>query len=203
MAATIDSPPARRDRQDSRKRDVLDAAAALFAENGYQGTSMRDIAKGVGMLPGSLYCHFPSKSELLLAVYREGVARIETQVEAAVACQTEPWAKLEALAAAHLEMLLARSAYAKVVVRVVPSDDPAAHDRLVALRERYEAQVRSIVAQLALPAELDRDLLRLFLIGALNWTQVWYRPDGAPPREIARQLVRCLRAGSHQEEASR
>ena len=101
--------PARPDgraRQDSRKRDVLDAAAALFAENGYQGTSMRDIAKAVGMLPGSLYCHFPSKSELLLAVYREGVARIEDQVAAAVAGQSAPWDKLEALAAAHLEMIL-------------------------------------------------------------------------------------------------
>ena len=69
-------------------------------------------------------------------------------------------------------------------------------DRLVALRERYEAKVRDIVAQLALPAEVDRDLLRLFLIGALNWTQVWYRPDGKPPRAIARQLVGCLRAGA-------
>ena len=198
-----DNPPAQRPayRPDSRKRDVLDAAAALFAEQGYRGTSMRDIAKAVGMLPGSLYCHFPSKGELLLAVYREGVQRIEAQVEAALAGHSEPWAQLEALAAAHLEMILDRSAYAKVVVRALPSDDAAVGERLIALRERYEALVRRVVERLELPADLDRELWRLFLIGALNWAQVWYRPAGKPPREIARQLVRGLRAGADRREA--
>ena len=194
---------ARAIRQDSRREGVLDAAAELFAQNGYRGTSMRDIAKAVGMLPGSLYCHFPSKSALLLAVYREGVERISAQVEAAVAGEREPWAQLEALAAAHLDMILDQGAYAKVVVRAVPSDAEAVRAQLIGLREHYEAQVRRIVARLDLPADLDRDLLRLFLIGALNWTQVWYRAEGAaPPREIARQLVRCLRDGSKIQEAS-
>ncbi|HSM22357.1 MAG TPA: helix-turn-helix domain-containing protein, partial [Rubrivivax sp.] len=44
---------------------MLDAAARLFCRQGYDGTSVRDIARAVGMLPGSLYCHFATKEDLL------------------------------------------------------------------------------------------------------------------------------------------
>ena len=56
-------------RQDNRRQQLLDVAARLFRERGYHVTSMRDIAREVGMLSGSIYYHFPSKEEMLLAVY--------------------------------------------------------------------------------------------------------------------------------------
>ena len=55
---------------------MLDAAATQFAAKGYQAASIRDIVGAVGMLPGSLYCHFANKGELLAAVYAEGVRRV-------------------------------------------------------------------------------------------------------------------------------
>ncbi len=60
-------------RSDNRQPELLDAAAALFAQRGYAATSMRDIALAVKMLPGSMYYHFASKEELLVAVYEAGV----------------------------------------------------------------------------------------------------------------------------------
>ena len=154
---------------------------------------MRDIAKASGMLPGSLYCHFPSKSQLLLAIYEEGVERILERVEAAAAKNLPAWGRLEAACAAHLETLLDQSASARVVLRVLPEDAPEVAGELVALRDRYEARFRRLVKDLKLPRQTKPDLFRLQLMGALNWTQTWYRPGGLAPREIARQFLSNLK----------
>src|SRR5512133_484393 len=70
---------------DSRLPKVLDEAARLFRSKGFEGTSVRDIARAVGMLPGSLYCHFETKEALLVAVYVKGVQQITDSVSAAAA----------------------------------------------------------------------------------------------------------------------
>ncbi len=83
-------------RSDSRLRHILDAAAGLFCEKGFHPTSMRDIAQAVSMLPGSLYYHFASKEDVLVAVYEEGVRMISAAVNEAVARHIAPWERLEA-----------------------------------------------------------------------------------------------------------
>ena len=181
---------------DSRAPKVLDAAAHLFCRQGYEGTSVRDIARAVGMLPGSLYCHFATKEELLVAVYRRGVEQICAAVADAVERKSEPWERLEAACVAHLESILRDDDYARVVVRVRPADVAAVGTTLVAERDRYEALWTSLVAALPLPRRTDRKALRLMLLGALNWSQNWYRPDGgASPRSLARQFTALLRQG--------
>ena len=57
---------------------------------------MRDIAKAVDMLPGSIYYHFSSKDELLVTVYEQGVRRISEKVDTAASAETDPWRRLEA-----------------------------------------------------------------------------------------------------------
>ena len=181
-------------RADSRLPQLLDAAAAQFALKGFQAASVRDIVQAVGMLPGSLYCHFATKDELLLAVYAEGVRRVTLAVDAAVARQTDPWRRLEAACAAHLESLVDRSAYALVVTSVTPASVPAVAVQLRALRDGYEQRFVDLVAGLPLVGRGQRRSLRLMLMGALNWAPVWYRPDGAgTPRQLARAFVRLLR----------
>ena len=89
-------PRARQSRADSRLPQLLDAAAAQFAAKGYQAASIRDIVQSVGMLPGSLDCHFANKDEVLAAVYAEGVRRISAAVGRALSRHTDPWDRLEA-----------------------------------------------------------------------------------------------------------
>lgn len=181
---------------DSRAPLVLDAAAALFCRQGYEGTSVRDIARAAGMLPGSLYCHFPTKEDLLVAVYLRGVEQICAAVDAAARRHDDPWDRLEAACVAHLEAILRDDDYARVVVRVRPGDVPAAADRLIAQRDRYEALWSTLVAALPMPRRSDRSALRLMLLGALNWSQTWYRADGgSSPRALARQFIALLRQG--------
>ncbi len=180
-------------RQDNRRRQLLDAAARRFARQGFRATTIRDVAGDAGMLPGSVYYHFASKNDLLLAVYEEGVRRVAANVDGAVDGIAEPWARLEAASTAHLNTVLDRSDYAQVMVRVLPQDAREVSDRLVALRDQYEARFERLVDDLGLPSGAERRDLRLFLLGALNWAQVWYRPGAEAPADIARRFTGYLR----------
>lgn len=180
-------------RSDNRRELVLAAAAKLFVEKGFGGTSMRDIAKATGMLPGSLYYHFPSKDALLIAVFEEGVKRIDQNVNDALATATaDPWARLQSACEAHLEMLLGGSDFASVVVQVLPYSAPDATPALIDLRNKYETHFRKLVEALPLSPETDRSVLRLMLIGAMNHVPVWFSEGGATPSDIARQFIQNL-----------
>jgi AcrR family transcriptional regulator len=185
-------PAVRAPRADNRLPRILDAAARLFRAQGFQGTSVRDIVRAVDMLPGSLYYHFATKEDLLAEVYAEGVRRISARVRAAIEPLADPWARLQAACVAHLEAILEDDDYAQVVIRVRPGDAPAAQPRLVGLRDEYEALLSRLVADLPLPRGTDRRTLRLMLLGALNWSQTWYRPGRDSPKTIARRFVALL-----------
>ena len=187
---------ARAPHADSRLPLLLDEAARLFRSKGYEATSVRDIARAAGILPGSLYAHFATKEDLLAAVYLRGVEQIIEAVQSAIEKLDDPWDRLEAACVAHLEAILRDDDYAQVVVRVRPSDAAAVGADLVQLRNRYEQLFDQLVKALPLPRGTDRATLRLMLMGALNWSQTWYRPDGRfNPRAIARKFVALVRQG--------
>jgi AcrR family transcriptional regulator len=180
-------------RINNRVNDLLDAAALLFAAQGYHRTTIRDITSAIGMGPGSSYYHFSSKAEILLAVYEEGIGRVQKSVENSLAetPDDDPWSRLEAALTGHIAAVLDPSAYARTIVAVLPDDVPELREEITALRDAYEAQWREFVD--ALDARVDADLFRLFLLGAANSTQVWYREGGASPAAIAHFFADVLR----------
>ena len=180
-------------RINNRVQPLLDAAAGQFAAKGYRAATIRDIAAAVDMLPGSVYYHFPSKQALLLAVYEEGVRRISSGLDESIACETDPWQRLRKAAEAHLETILDRSAYACVMNRVSPDQVPEIEQELVALRGAYEDRFVALFDELPLQEGTDRGLLRLMMLGSLNWAQVWYRPGRASLTDIAQAFVDNLR----------
>ncbi len=154
---------------------------------------MRDIAKAVGMLSGSIYYHFDSKEEMLLAVYQEGERRVADAVDAAIAAAGEPWQRLEAACAAHLRALIANRDYTQVMIQTLPREAGTAEGRIRDLRRDYEQRFRRLIDELTLPPAIDRRYLRLLLFGALNWSQVWYRNGGDSPEIVARRFLDTLR----------
>jgi AcrR family transcriptional regulator len=177
---------------------LLAVAAECFARDGYAATSIRDIAREVGVTVGAIYVHFPSKGRLLVAVYEEGVGRIGRAVDDAIGRTTDPWERLAAAARAHLESLLDNAGFARVIVRVVPSDVPEATGDLLRLRDGYENRFRRLVDALDLAPDIDRSLLRLMLLGVLNGTQTWFKRGSgrADTAAIARQFMATLRGGA-------
>ncbi len=174
----------------------MDAAARLFAAQGYRATTIRDISGAVGMLPGSVYYHFPSKEDLLLAVYEAAVEGIAARVDRTIDSTRalgDPWRTLEAVCTAHMEAVLDRSDYAQVMVGVLPDDAPKIRDALIRLRDGYEDRIKAVVDRLDLASAKEKRTVRLMLLGAMNAARTWYQPGGESPATLAREFVGALR----------
>ncbi|BAL24471.1 TetR family transcriptional regulator [Azoarcus sp. KH32C] len=179
-----------------RRKVILNGAAALFSEAGYDRTSIRDIARRVGLLPGSVYHHFPSKEELYLAVHREGFRRVMEAVDAAIGETTDPWERLRRACEVHVERIVAGSSVDRVTGHSLAlTGNHELLSKIRPARDAYEAVFRRLVAELPVTPGTDRSLFRLFLLGGMNWVYLWYREGKHSPREIADAMVEMIRNG--------
>ena len=181
-------------RGNNRRGRILDAAAVQFARSGYSATSVRDIAAASGILPGSLYYHFASKEDLLAAVHAAGISRIKERVLAAIESVDDPWDRLEAACAAHVETLHRSKDYGAVIATEFPRrHSPKLRARMIAERDDYENVFRRLIDDLSLPPGTSRKYFRLALIGAMAWSIAWYTPGEDSVEEIARQIIDLFR----------
>ena len=161
---------------------IMTVAMHLFGKQGFNGTSMRDIANAVGLLPGSLYAHIASKEALLLEIVTDGIGRFLAAVEPQVASSGDPVDRLRKMIAAHVEVVADNPERSQVVFhqwRFLSEDNlPEAIDR----RRRYEACYVKVVEEGVASGQIRNDLnLRitvLTILGALNWTPEWFSPNG-------------------------
>ena len=173
-----------------RREELLAAAAKVFSARGYEGASLREICAAAGILAGSMYHHFRSKEDLFVSVHAEGFRHLNEVVDQALEGKTDPWARIEAAIGAHLAELVERNDVVAVTsTSLFHREGARLQRRLNREREAYENRFRRLIHALPLPADLDRSLLRLMLLGAINWTRVWYRPGKRTPQEIGRHLV--------------
>lgn len=200
IVAAPDPQPLRR--AGSRRAEVLATAARLFVQRGFDATSMRDIAEAVGMQPGSLYSHFRSKDALFLAVYQTGIQQSIERVQEYAAAHDDAWSRLVAASEAHIEMMVDGGTFAAVVMNW-PNRADSVRQQVVAERDRYQSVFVSFIDALPIARGVDRHYLRLGILGAVNWPQKWYRPDGDPPAMIARRLLELFRGNLAEQPAGR
>ncbi|MCX7142869.1 MAG: TetR/AcrR family transcriptional regulator [Proteobacteria bacterium] len=179
---------------DQRRSHILLGAAELFVRHGYSNTSIRDIARQAGLLPGSVYHYFPAKEDLFIAVHREGFRQLISRVEDAIRQEKEPWRKLELACAAHIEAAVGDNSIHKITgTGLFSIHEQGLQRRLKEDRERYDQLFRQLVRELELPRAIDQTLFRLSLLGAVNWARVWYRTGKKTPRDIARAMIAIFR----------
>jgi TetR/AcrR family transcriptional regulator, cholesterol catabolism regulator len=174
----------------TRREHLIAAAARIIGEKGYDRASLQEICAAAGVLPGSLYYHFKSKEDLFVTVHAEGFRQLNEAVDVAIGGLSDPWTRLEAACAAHLTLLVGSQEESLVAATSLfhPADAPLQR-RLNRDRVVYEERFRAMVEALKLPADVDQTLVRLALLGAINWTRIWYRPGKRTPAQIARHLV--------------
>lgn len=181
----------------STRETMTEVAVRLFSENGYTGTTMRDIAKAVGVLPGSLYAHIESKETLLLDIVSQGIARFLAIEQLLEAHPETPGAKLRRAIRAHVDIVAADPEHTLVVFhqwRFLSEPNLAA---AIEMRRRYANTFVKIIdsgkAQGEFSAHLDTRIAVFGILGALNWIPEWYSPKGVTSAaEIADRLADTL-----------
>lgn len=168
----------RADRAHHRQTEMLSAAAAMFAEHGFHGMSMRDLARATGRNLSSLYNDFASKEALLLAIQLRAFEALNHAVQAACDGELRPEDRLFAFIYQHVRYVVDNGAVMKVLVSEAGALGAEQRQRVRALKERYFEQLRPIVVALApadaTPLEVERATYHVF--GMLNWLYGWYEP---------------------------
>jgi AcrR family transcriptional regulator len=190
----------------SRWNDIVEAAAALFQEQGFAATSLEDIAAAVGMWKGSLYHYIDSKEELLLAVVSEPADQLLDDLRQVADMDLPPAEKVRLVTQAHGRVLDTTFVYASVYLQEVAgrkrSEQWTARDR------EYVNLITGIMQQGIdrgdFSGQLDARTATFALVGALNWVTRWYRPDGPlTAGKIAEQICNTFLNGMITRSAPR
>lgn len=176
-----------------RYRDILDAAATLFAERGYIATSVRDIGERVGLLGGSLYHHIKSKEALYTEIHDIALQSAADHILEAVSKHTDPWARFEAACVKMLELELDPHSITMPLMNDFRSVPPEVQRRLVPKRDEFEQVFVGLIKDLPLDPRIDRSIYRILLLTLLNNVNIWYREGPLTPADIGRQIVMIFR----------
>jgi AcrR family transcriptional regulator len=165
----------------NRRAEIVRLAARLFREQGFDGTTVRDIASAVGMRSGSPFYHFASKEEILFAVMEEGLRLGLARIESVLAQHTGPRARFVALMQAHFGTILEDgSDFVPVMLYEWRRLPPMYRKRLIAVKDRYDALWQGVIDELATAGLVrgDARLARLLILGAVNFAATWFKRNG-------------------------
>lgn len=171
-----------RERYDRRRAEVVLGAAHVFAERGYDQTSVPDLAEALGLAAGSLYHYFPSKGHLLRAICDQLMDPLLEQAEELLAEPREPAEQLRALVRLWVEHVVAHRDHMLVFQQERHVIERGAAWRGVrASRKAFERIAEDALARVeTVPARPSTDprLALSALLGMVNHTAQWYRPRG-------------------------
>lgn len=197
-------PRVRADNYDDKTRTIMDAAAALFARTGYPNAKMQDIAKVCGASKSMLYHYFPTKDDLLFEMLKEHLEELIEGIETVHEAFRRPQERF----IAFVELYVQRSAQARRRHVVAMNDVKY----LPKARQAPLLELESTVVRLAsdllkeLNPHMDESLYKpytMMLIGMLNWTEIWYRPNGPmKPQELCDRITRLFLVGFLAEKSS-
>jgi len=170
-----------RRKSEARRLDILRAAARVFRKSGVAAAGMREIAEEADLSPGNLYYYFAGKDELLFFCQDRTVDRMLEAAQAARASNLPAADQLRAVIRAHLHYTLEELEGATAHLEIDMLAEQLRRT-LIEKRDNYERGVRAIIAKGVKRGEFapcDAALVARAILGALNWTSRWYRPDGA------------------------
>jgi TetR/AcrR family transcriptional regulator, cholesterol catabolism regulator len=177
----------------TRRNELTRQAARLFAEKGYHGTSIGDLADAMGVQKGSLYAHIASKQDLLYETMAEGARAFHAGLDAIDDHLPAP-EKIRLALRSHLRVVADQLDIATVFVQEWRYLG-AARDEIVAERRRYEERIRALFREGRelgdLRTDLDDGTAALLLLSAANWAYTWLQP-GRDTDELADRFYDLL-----------
>ena len=176
-----------------RKDEILDAARALFAEHGFDATSMDLVRRAAGVSNGSLFHHFPTKESLLAGLYLRTLAEYHASIARVLRRKQSASSTVSAIVRTHLRWVAANEEKARLLHEARWSEAVAsAKDDLTALNRAMFAELRAWTERehAALRAVETSLLVAIVLGPAMEFTRAWLRdPDPARMRRAAPVLA--------------
>mgnify|MGYP003387225647 CR=1 FL=1 len=183
-------------KQTNRRKELVTIAAGLFKQESFDRTTVRMLASATGIKSGSLFHHFKDKEEILVAVIEGGLETSIEVINKQTADIEQVDQRLFAAIYGHLMTLHGENKDAHIVSIIEwKSLSTLSKSHLIRLRDEYETIWQGIIEQ-ALEAKLlegEAHLLRLFVLGSLNWTIQWFKPEqGLDIEQLAAKFYQSL-----------
>lgn len=166
----------------SPRGKLLDCAARLFRQKGYERTTVRDIASAVGIQSGSIFHHFSCKEDILEAVMSEAMVYFIDKLRDAIAAAEGPEDKLLACIRSELQFTVGDDTVAGMSVLITDwrcLSEP--HQQgILKYRATYEQLWMDVLKKAKKSGLVAGDIfiVRRLLAGAIHWTTTWFQPDG-------------------------
>jgi AcrR family transcriptional regulator len=176
-----------------RRPEIIAAAARVFAERGYNGTTTTDIADALGIRQGSLYYYFNSREEALEAVCEQGATMFVRVAETIATEGLRPREALKKLVIAHLAPLSPGLDFVRVFINERRYLSTSSRRRLGRLSRRIEKVFQNVIeagiADGSFRKDVDARLAMLAILGMCNSVQGWMRREGRPLEEVQQALA--------------
>jgi AcrR family transcriptional regulator len=185
-------------RFDQKLVHLLTRSAQVFAEQGYERTSIRQVATAAGVSLAGLYHYVKSKDELLFFIQYHTFGVLSEGLEAILARPDAPEAHLAQMVASHVRYLVEHLPELKVCATELDSLQGEFYEQVLARRQRYFELTRQILKRLRTQdreSRVDPNLGALYLFGMLNWIVMWFDPRRNDPAELSRSLAEFFLAG--------
>ena len=160
----------------TRKEEILIRAAALFRIKGYSATTMRDIARDVGMEAASLYNHISSKQLILSDLLMELAQLFTEGMETISQSPISDLEKLEELIKLHVDLTMSHTD----AISLLPSEwvhlEEPQHKEFLILKDAYERKFKIIIAAVIAEgnqSDIDPDVTLFSILSTLRWLYSW------------------------------
>ncbi len=177
-----------------RQRAVLETAARLIREKGYEAASVQDIADACGLTKAGLYYYIRSKEDLLLAIQSYGMDIFEERVLLPVLAIADPVERLKACMERNIQLVT--EGWSKEVTIILHEHETltgAARQRINARKKRYVQFLESSFEEAMRAGRIRRVEPRVAafaFLGQVLWIYKWFRPDGKIPADrLAREML--------------
>ena len=163
------------------REDILEAAAQVFRQKGFHGASMSDIAEAVNLQKASLYHHVSSKQEILLAILDRALELLLERITPIAAQKISPDKKLQLMIREYLQILVENIDLAAVLLFEHRALERRQHARHIPNRDKFESLWKDVINE-GISKKLfkfdDPSMAVRALLGLMNWTITWFRPEG-------------------------
>jgi len=182
---------------------LLLVAATTFTERGYDGTSMEDLARKLGITKSAIYHHVSGKDELLRLATNRALDGLSTAVDEAAAINGRAIDRLEHVVRSSVDVLVGELPFVTLLLRVRGNTPVERH--AIARRREIDHAISALVAQAEAEGDVRPDVdpavTARLLFGMVNSLVEWYRPsrDGADRADLADAICKIAFTGLRQE----